>query len=216
MGNKARLFIIGASNLARELESWLDAIPTQQRDWELQGFLHNLEDGNPLEGMPTDYTILGDWETFPFAKGDRCLIGVADASWREKIYNTLKDTVWFMPFIDPSAIIGKFTAIPDGAIIAPLSSVSTNVTLGTGTLIYMGSQIGHDSILGEFSSIMANVDLGGFVTIGTKVFMGSNSTIIPHKEIASNTIIGAGCIVIRDILSEGLTVVGNPGKVINS
>lgn len=38
--NKARLFIIGAGSLARELESWLSLVPEEDKDWELQGFLY--------------------------------------------------------------------------------------------------------------------------------------------------------------------------------
>ena len=212
--NKARLFIIGASHLARELESWISLIPEDERDYELQGFLHNPKNGNPLEGYPSDYTILGDWENFPFKKGDRCIIGVADVEWREKIYNTLKDKVWFMPFIAHNAIVGKFTTIPDGTVICPFCTISTNVKLGNACIFNSGTQIGHDVILGNYCSLMANVDLGGHVTLGDKVFMGTNSTIVPNRKIANDVRIGAGSIVLRNIRKDGITVFGNPAKEI--
>ncbi|MDD4227697.1 MAG: hypothetical protein PHU98_15070 [Mariniphaga sp.] len=210
--NKARLFIIGASHLARELESWLCFIPEEKKDWELQGFLHNMGNGNPLNGFPSDYEILGDWENYPFHKGDRCIIGVADVEWREKIYNKLKDKVWFMPFIAHNAIIGKFNIIPDGTVICPNCIISTNVKLGKACLLNIGTQLGHDVEMGNFCSLMANVDLGGFVKLGNKVFMGTNSTIIPSRKIASQVRIGAGAIVVRNIKKEGITVFGNPAE----
>ena len=180
----------------------------------MQGFLHNIKNGNPLENYPSDYKILGDWETFPFEKGDRCIIGIADVEWREKIFNKLKDKIWFMPFVAHNAIVGKFNSIHDGSVICPNCIITTNVKLGIGCLLNIGTQIGHDVEMGNFCSLMANVDLGGFVKLGDKVFMGTNSTIIPSRKVASNVRIGAGSIVLRNIRKEGITVFGNPAEKI--
>ena len=208
--NKARLFIIGASHFARELESWLELIPEKERDWELIGFLYDINDGNPLKDCPTDYHILGDWKTFPFEKNDRCLIGVADVEWREKIFNELNSKVFFMPFIAHNAVIGKFNKVSEGCIICPNCVVSTNVKLGKACLLNVGTQIGHDVEMGDYCSLMANVDLGGFVKLGKKVFIGSKAAIIPHRKIASNVRVGAGSVVIRNVKKEGVTIFGNP------
>ena len=212
--NKARLFIIGASHLARELESWISLIPESERDWKFKGFLHDNANGDPLSGYFSDYEVIGDWETFPFLKGDRCIIGVADVEWREKIFNKLNDKVWFMPFKAHNAIVGKFTVIPDGTVICPFSAISTNVKLGKGCLFNTGTTIGHDVQMGDYCSLMANVDLGGFVKLGDKVFIGTKSTIIPSRKVVSNVRIGAGSVVIRNINKEGCTVFGNPAKEI--
>ena len=214
MPDKARLFIIGASSLARELETWIELIPDHDRDWELTGFLHDCKNGNPLDGFPSDYNVLGDWETFDYETGDRCLIGVSDVGWREKIYTTLKEKVWFMPFVAPSAIIGKFTKIPDGTVVCPNCTISTNVTLGVGSFINCGTQIGHDTTIGNFCSIMASVDLSGFVQLGNSILIGSNATVLPKRKIADSVTIGTGSIVLQHIKKEGATVFGNPAAPI--
>ncbi|MDR2146039.1 MAG: acetyltransferase [Tannerella sp.] len=209
-----RLYIIGASGLGREVESCLEHTPVEQRDWEIAGFLHSYQPGkSPLEGYPSDYEIVGDWETFPLTKDDYCVIAVADCSWREKIYHALKDKVTFLTYIHPTSMIYKFAIIGEAVFIAPYCIISTNVKIENGVMLNSATRIGHDSTIGNFTSLMADVDVGGWCTIGEKVFMGTKSTLIPHKKIANNAIVGAGAVVIRNV-KEGVTVFGNPAKEI--
>jgi sugar O-acyltransferase (sialic acid O-acetyltransferase NeuD family) len=209
--NKRKLYIIGASHLGRELESWLELIPAGQREWELAGFLHSFDNKSPLEGYPTDYSILGSWEDYPLTTSDCCIISVADCKWKEKIFLHLKGKVSFFTYIAPSAIIGKFTTIGEGSFICPNSTISTNVKLGNSVFINVGSQIGHDVTIGDYSSLMANVDLGGHVILGKSVFIGSKATIIPKITVEDSSTVGAGSVVIKKVKS-GTTVFGNPAK----
>jgi sugar O-acyltransferase (sialic acid O-acetyltransferase NeuD family) len=212
--DRKNLYIIGASNLGREMESWLQTIPEANRDWIFKGFIHTYDKKSPLEGYPSDYLILGGWENFPFSRNDYCIISVADTDWKEKIYNHLKNKVNFFTFISPNAIIGKFNNIGEGCIICPNCIVTTNVTLGKLTTLNIGTQIGHDSVIGDFSSLMTSIEIGGQVAIGKKVFIGSHATIIPKIKIEDCSFIGAGSVVITKV-KKGTTVFGNPAKIIN-
>ena len=211
MQNKKSLYLIGASHFGREMECWLDMIPEEKRDWELVGFLHSFSGESPLAGFSTGYKILGDWETFPLTKNDYCLISVLDCSWKEKIYNHLRDRTSFFTYIAPSAIVGKFNIIGEGTIICPNCIITTNINLGKCTTLNIGTQIGHDVTIGDFSSLMTNVDLGGGVTIGKSVLIGSKATIIPKMKIEDSSMIGAGSVVIKKV-KTGTTVFGNPAK----
>lgn len=211
--NKRKLYLIGASNFGREMESWLKLIPKEKRDWEFVGYLHSYSGDSPLIGYPTDYKILGDWEAYSLSKDDYCLITVADCSWKEKIYRVLKDKTTFFTYIAPNAVLGKYNLIGDGSIICPNCIITTNVSLGKCTTLNIGTQIGHDVKIGDFSSLMANVDLGGHVTLGKSVFVGSKATIIPKIKVEDSSIIGAGSVVIKNV-KTGTTVFGNPAKVI--
>lgn len=211
--SKRNLYIIGASHFGREMESWLELIPENKREWEFKGFLHTYQGSSPLEKYPSDREILGNWEDFPLSKDDYCIISVADCGWKEKIFNHLKDRTTFFTYIAPNAIIGKFNIIEEGCIICPNCVVSTNICLGKCTTLNIGTRIGHDSKIGNFSSLMPGVDLGGHVIIGRKVFIGTNATIIPKLEIGDDAIIGAGSVVIKKVKSN-TTVFGNPAKVI--
>jgi sugar O-acyltransferase (sialic acid O-acetyltransferase NeuD family) len=211
--NKRNLYLIGASNFGREMESWLGLIPKGKRDWEFVGYLHSNSGDSPLIGYQTDYNILGSWEDYPFTATDYCIISVANCAWKEKIYLHLKGKVTFFTYIAPNAILGKYNIIGEGSIICPNCIVTTNVHLGKFTILNIGTQIGHDVTIGDFSSLMANVDLGGHVTLGKSVFIGSKATIIPKMKVEDSSIIGAGSVVIKKVKS-GTTVFGNPAKEI--
>lgn len=209
--SKRKLYLIGASNFGREVEGWLELIPKEDRDWEFIGYLHTYSGESPLNGYPTDYKILGDWETYPLSKNDYCLITISDCDWKEKIYIKLKGKTSFFTYIAPNAIIGKFNSIGEGSIICPNCIITTNTSIGKCTTLNIGTQIGHDVSIGDFSSLMANVDIGGHTSIGKSVFVGSKATIIPKMKIAESSIIGAGSVVIKKV-EKGTTVFGNPAK----
>lgn len=213
MPRKHNLYIIGASNFGRELESWLDLIPGSERDWELKGFLHYYEGESPLNGFPTDYKIVGDWRTFRFTKDDYCITAVADCSWKMKIYEHLKDKATFFTCIAPDAVIGKYNRIGEGSVICPGVRITTNVEIGKCVILNIGTQIGHDCVIGDFSSLMPSVDLGGSVKVGKNVFIGTKATLIPKISVGDNATIGAGSVVVRKVKSS-VTVFGNPAKVI--
>jgi len=207
---KRKLYIVGAGSFGRELESWLELIPKDQRDWSIAGF---LDSGQPVGELPfpSDYQVVGDEKTFPLTRDDYVVISVADSVVREKIYTELKDRVSFYTYISPQAVVGKFNEIGEGSLICPNCVVTTNVEMGKCTIVNIGTQIGHDVTIGNFCSLMPNSDIAGNCTLGDRVFMGTNSTIIPGKKIADGIKIGAGCIVVRNFSKQGITVVGNPG-----
>jgi sugar O-acyltransferase (sialic acid O-acetyltransferase NeuD family) len=209
MKKKHGLYIIGASHLGRELESWLDLIPLQNRDWEIKGFLHSFTDKSPLEGYPTDYKILGGWEDYNLTREDYCIIAIADTEWRKKIFNHLKDRVTFFTYIAPNVTIAKFVKIGEGVFICPQCILATNVTIADNVFINCLTQIGHDTKIGEHTSIMADVVIGGNCIIAPSVFIGSNSTIIPGITVEEESTVGVGSVVIRKVRTK-TSVFGNP------
>jgi len=215
MSKKHNLFIIGASNFGREMESWLQLIPPAERDWELKGYLHYFDGRSPLEGYPSDCKIVGDWRTFKLTRNDYCIAAVADCLWKMKIYEHLKDKVTFYTYMAPDAVLGKYNIIGEGSVICPGCKITTNVILGKCVILNIGTQIGHDSVIGDFCSLMPNVDLGGRVTVGKNVFIGTKATIIPKIVIGEGATIGAGSVVVRKV-KNGVTVFGNPAKVIQT
>ena len=215
MDAKRKLFIIGASSFGRVMESWLEMIPEENRDWKLEGFLHTFQGESPLAGYPSGYDILGAWEDYPLTKDDYCIIALADSNWKEKIYRYLMHKTTFYTYIAPGVIIGKCSSIGLGCIICPNCVISTNVHLGTCVTINQGTQLSHDVTIGDFSSVMGNVDLTGKVIVGKKVFIGVGATIIPEMHIEDGSKVGAGSVVVKNV-TKGDTVFGNPARVIGS
>jgi len=208
---KSNLYIIGAGGFGREIESYLEKIPENEKDFNVVGFLDSSPEA--LNKYPSELKILGNPTNFEFSINDKCIIAIADCNTKEKLYFFLKEKVEIISFISPFSYVGNYVDIGPGSIICPNATITTNITMGICSTINLGSQIGHDVTIGNFTSIMANVDIGGSCTISEKVFIGSGATIIPKRNIESNAKIGAGSVVISKVYKNE-SVFGNPAKKI--
>ncbi len=210
---KDRLYIIGAGEFGRELESWITISDDGKRDWAIAGYIDDGKAIGPLE-FPSKYEVVGTVDGFDFKPEDYVLISIANSTIRRKIADKLRAKVRFLTYIDPKATIGLFNSIGEGSIISPNCIVTTNVKIGDHVIINIGAQIGHDAEIGSYSSIMPNVDLGGHCKIGEGVFIGTNSCLIPSRKLARNITVGAGSNVIRNFTKEGISIFGNPAKTL--
>ena len=211
MGKKNSLYIIGAGDFGREMESWLEVLPGFDEKFAIKGYLD--DNANALKGFPSDYEIVGTPLGFDFKKDDYALLAITNPATKKKFAEGLKGKVIFFTYIAPTVTLGKYTNIHDGAIICHDCFISTNTEIGSFVIINVGSRIGHDCIIEPFCSLMADVDLGGHVKIGECVFAGTKSTIIPRKSVNGNIIIGSGSVVIKNLTKKG-TYFGNPAKLI--
>jgi len=206
---RRRLYLIGAGEFAREIESWISLDHEFQNNWEIIGFLdRNI---NALDNYPSDYSVLGIPETFNFQTGDAALMCVANPTIKKRIVEAISEKVEFISYISNLATVAKFTEIGNGSIICPNCIVSTNCVIAEYVTINCGNIIGHDCIIDEYSSLMPHVDLGGHVKIGKNIFIGTKTTVIPGKIINDQITIGAGSVVIRNLTKVG-TYFGNPSS----
>ena len=208
---KKRIYIIGAGDFGREMESWLEDLPNFKNEYEIKGYLDN--DSKSLQNKPTDYEIVGTHEEMEFKENDYVVIAISNSKVRKLIAESLINKVNFFTYIAPNVTIGKFTKIGSGSIICSNCFISTNTVIGDFVIANAGSNIGHDCIIESYCSLMANVDIGGSVILGEGVFIGTKATIIPKKRIFRGITIGAGTIVIRNLNKVG-TYFGNPAKYI--
>lgn len=208
-----RLFIVGAGEFGREVESWLEESSNSERDWNIHGYLDDNE--LALDGYPSDYRILGRPLDYSFLEEDLVVLAIAEPSVKEKLYYALKSRVNFLTFVANDLLLGKFNEIGEGSIICPRCIITTNVKIGKCVTVNVGTNLGHDVEIGDFSSIMGRVSLNGGVTIGSGVFVGSKATIIPKIHVGNNALVGAGSVVIKRVKSN-TTVFGNPARLIKS
>lgn len=101
--------------------------------------------------------------------------------------------------------------------------IPTSVKIGKGTKLPhfgLGVVIHPKVIIGENCKIFQQATIGyrngdGPPIIGDNVYIGTGAKILGKIKIGDNTKIGANAVVLKDIPSNA-TVVGIPGKVINS
>lgn len=204
-----RLFILGASDFGRDLETYLDLQPIKKTDWKIAGFLD--DDVNALAGFRSDYRILSTISDFTFKKGDLALLAISNPINKKKIYNQLKDKVTFLTYVAPDVFIGKYVIIGEGSVICPQAFIGPGVEIGRAVTVNGGTKLGHDVRIGDYSSLMVNITIGGHSELGKSVYVGSGATIIPKRKVCEFARIGAGSVVIRNI-SEAKTVFGNPAS----
>ncbi|HOU03424.1 MAG TPA: NeuD/PglB/VioB family sugar acetyltransferase [Bacteroidales bacterium] len=211
MKRKSNVYIIGASGLGREIESWLSLSSDFTQTYSVKGYLD--DDPEVLNNYPTDFKLLGSIDEFRFGENDFALIAIADPLVKKDIVNRLKDKVRFLSFIYHNSIIGKNVRIGEGTFIGPNCVLTSNVSVGSFVTIIIGTIIGHDSIVSDYSSLMAQVNISGNVRLGNSVYIGSNSTVLPGKKVGDNSKISAGSTVFND-LPENSFAFGNPAKKI--
>jgi sugar O-acyltransferase (sialic acid O-acetyltransferase NeuD family) len=205
------LYIVGAGDFGREMESLLEMIPPEQREWDIVGYL----DDNPtaLEGFASDYDVVGPVRGFEFSGDDHAILAISDSATREQVYRALQEKVQFASYLHPSVIVFKYVTIGEGTVIVSNCVISNSVRIGRFAIINEGTQIGHDSTIGDFCSLMSSVDLGGSCVIGEGAYIGTGATLIPGIQVGAGAKVGSGSVVIRNV-KEKTTVFGNPAKLV--
>jgi sugar O-acyltransferase (sialic acid O-acetyltransferase NeuD family) len=201
------LFILGASDFGRDLETYIDSMPLPKADWKIAGFLD--DNVKALEGYRSDYEVLARIRDFRFKRGDLALLAIGDPEYKKKLYELLEDKVEFLTYVAPDAFIGKFVTIGEGSVICPRAFIGPSVEIGRAVTVNGGTKLGHDVRIGDYSSLMVDITVGGHSEIGESVYIGSGATIIPSRRIRDRARVGAGSVVIRNV-AEGQSVFGNP------
>ena len=173
--------------------------------YQLQGIF----DDNIHANIPSKLK-LGSYQSNVFIH-NQIIISIGDNQIRKQKSKIISHS--FSTLVHPSAIIDKSVIIQKGTVIMQGAVIQVNVTIGEHCIINTNSTIDHDCIIDEFVHISPGATLCGGVQVGSGTLIGSNSTILPGVKIGKNCKVGAGSVVLNDV-SDNLTIVGNPGKVI--
>jgi acyl-[acyl carrier protein]--UDP-N-acetylglucosamine O-acyltransferase len=108
--------------------------------------------------------------------------------------------------IGNECVIGPLSTIRRGALVDTI--VSDHVQIGS------LCNIGHNVNIGMGALLTSSVCLSGSVTIGERAFLGVGCTVKNKVNVGARVTIGQGCVVVQDI-TDDLTVVGNPARIIS-
>ena len=205
-----RLLIVGGGNLGREVLDWALAVPLENRDWEVGGFLDSR--AGILDGYDVPYPNLGAPDSFSFGDNDCFICAIGESKTRLQYCRQLKARgATFINLIHPSAIVGSGCRWGEGCILCPGVVVTNHVTLGDFVTLNVHSTVGHDAILGDGCTLSGHAELTGWVVLGEGVFLGSHASILPKAHVAEYTIVGAGSVVLKKT-EPHTTVMGVPAK----
>lgn len=176
-------------------------------------------DNAPKEHNPFNLTYLGsetDALVVQKLKAYDYFIGIGNNNLlRRKVYENISPVLGEpVNAIHPSAVISPSVKLSCGHFISANVSVNALTELGKTAVCNTGCVIEHGCIIGDFTFIAPGAVLNGDVTVGENTFVGANSVIKQGVKIGSNVIIGAGSVIIRDV-PDGVTVVGNPARIIS-
>lgn len=147
-------------------------------------------------------------------EGNDFFVAVGNPNVRLKwFYKLIERDLNIVSIRHPSAVISKRALVGAGCVVVANATINARASVGLGCIVNTGATIGHDCIIEEGVHICPGVHLAGGVTVGRLSWIGIGSSVIQGVKIGKGVSIGAGSVIIRDI-PDGVTVAGNPGKII--
>lgn len=138
-------------------------------------------------------------------KNELMLIAVGDSKERKKIVNRLPKNTNYFTFIHPTALImDDNIIIGKGSFIGAYSIITSNVKIGSHSLLNRSNHIGHDTTCNNFLSMMPNSVISGNVSTGECFYLGTNSSVKEKIKVCDNVTIGLNSGVVKDIHQKGV------------
>lgn len=201
------LIIIGAGNVGGFLALNQKLFDNQ---YNIIGFLDDdtIKIGKEFWKIP----VLGKIEDINKFNDISVVIGVSNPKIKKNILKKIGDEFYFPNFISKNAWISNKVTIGKGVIIYPNVSINHESIIDDFVVINMNCAIGHNSTIKKCCSLAPGVNFAGFTTVESYVEIGIGVSTIQNTKIGTSSIIGGQTMLVKDV-PEGVTVVGNPGKI---
>jgi len=159
---------------------------------------------------------LYNWKKLKKKYDPNVIITIDDGEERENLFNKIYKSNCKNHFFKNSYVSNitkKKLLKRNGIIVQDFAKIMSNVNIGNGAKINIGSHIHHDCKIGKFVTIAPKAVLLGNVKVGNYSYIGANCTIKQKIKIGRNAIIGAGSVVVKDVKNFDI-VAGVPAKSI--
>lgn len=206
-----RIVIVGAGGFGREVHSWINTSPKWSRERGTPEVVF-VDDGLPTVAVRAP--LISRVDDFIPELGDLLVCAIASPVTRRSVVEKLVDKgAQFETFIHDSVLIGDAVTIGRGAIVCPGTIMSNDIVVGDQVHINTNCMIGHDVSIGDYATMSSSCNLAGGVAIANEAFLATGVSIIPGRRVGAGAYVGVGSVVLRNV-AEGVTVFGNPSKVI--
>ena len=205
--------IYGTGGFAREVHQIVEDSNAQEQRWNFLGWIDDdaRSVGREVHGM----SVLGgaDWLADHAQVGVLVGVGATPSRWR--IVRSIRERSAnpFPTLVHPLAWLGNRIGLGEGTVVCAGSLLTTDLTVGSHTILNLDCTVGHDAVLGDFVTVAPSVNISGNVAIEIGCDLGTGATLIQGISIGHWTTVGAGAVVVRD-LPANVTAVGVPAQAI--
>ncbi len=207
------LVIFGAGGFGREIHQIVEDLNKDERTWNFIGFLDGNDDlhGTEVHRFP----ILGGLEWLKQHPNTFVVNSIGNPAIRKKIVQEILNFGHsrFASLIHPTAWVGNRVDIGPGTVLLAGALVSTDISIGSHTILNRNCTIGHDVIIEDFVTIAPSANITGSTRIGQGCDLGAACTVVNGVSVGRWSIVGAGAVVTKN-LPPNVTAVGIPAKPI--
>ena len=149
------------------------------------------------------------------------LIAIANSQVREKIAQRLEaDGISLWTIQADNVVLMDQAEIAAGAALSPFVTITSNIKIGKCFHANLYSYVEHDCIIGDFVTFAPGVKCNGNIHIHDHAYIGAGAMIkqgTPDQPLVIGTgaIVGMGAVVTKSV-PAGVTVVGNPARIVES
>lgn len=188
------LIIIGASGHGKVV-----ADIALKSGYKILGFIDDDKSKRELLG----YRILGTSEKIPsYMDKSEFIIAIGNNSVRKKLSKAY--SLNWATLIHPFTSISTNVTIGEGSVIMAGAIINSSAKIGSHCIINTGAIIEHDNQISDYVHLSPSVALGGTVQIGEETHIGIGAKIRNNITITEQCVIGAGGVVIHDIMESGV------------
>jgi sugar O-acyltransferase (sialic acid O-acetyltransferase NeuD family) len=205
-----RLYIVGAGGHGRVCSEIAEA-----SGWTVAGFLDTRRfPEERVNDKPIPYCTLQELAAAGVHDGGAVFVAISANAGRLAVIEEAKRLGFSVATLaHPSAVVSRTCRIAEGTVLMAGVIVNANTRIERGCILNTACSVDHDSIMEDGVQIGPGAHAASTVHFGTQCFVGTGASIKQCVTIGSRAIVGAGTVVIRDV-PDGLTVVGNPARII--
>ena len=204
---RRRILIYGAGGHAKTVISLL-----RLADWDISGIIDDgVDAGVEVSGIP----VLGNADLLPKLRADgidavvNAVGGIGNYAVRWKIFERLQKLGFSFPtLIHPSAFVEDTVTLADGIQVLAQSYISSETTVGFGTLINAGVIISHDGQIGKCVNLSPGALLAGQVTVEDFAQIGMGVTVNLGVRVGTRARVGNSATVKADVPADGRVYAG--------
>jgi sugar O-acyltransferase (sialic acid O-acetyltransferase NeuD family) len=151
----------------------------------------------------------------------KVLIAIANSHVREKIAQRLKmDGIQLWSIIADNVVLMDQIELAEGSALSPFVTIGSNVKIGKCFQANLYSYVEHDCVIGDFVTFAPGVKCNGNIHIHAHAYIGAGAMIkqgTPDQPlvIGRGAVVGMGAVVTKSV-PAGVTVVGNPARILTS